>query len=112
MYLKKAPYTTPSSLCLGLTEVPTGIPEDVVHIDLSHNSISHLRARDFHGARSLRTLNVSNNNMEHMDTGMCSNITAALLVTTSEYYSYVLNMSSTIQDGNPHKHWLCFYFDR
>lgn len=52
----------------GLSEVPTGIPEDIVHIDLSHNSISHLRARDFQGARSLRTLNVSNNNMERIDT--------------------------------------------
>ncbi|XP_022610108.1 leucine-rich repeat-containing protein 17-like [Seriola dumerili] len=52
----------------GLTEVPIGIPEDVVHLDLSHNSIHHLRARDFQSARSLRTLNISNNNMEHIDT--------------------------------------------
>lgn len=59
-----------SPLCLGLMEVPTGIPEDVVHIDLSFNSIRHLKAKDFQGARSLRTLNVSNNNMERMDTGM------------------------------------------
>ncbi|XP_044213347.1 leucine-rich repeat-containing protein 17-like isoform X1 [Thunnus albacares] len=58
----------------GLTEVPTGIPEDVVHIDLSHNSISHLRARDFHGARSLRTLNLSNNNMEHVETASLSGL--------------------------------------
>lgn len=50
--------------------MPTGIPEDVVHIDLSYNSIHHLKAKDFQGARNLRTLNVSNNNMEHMDTGM------------------------------------------
>lgn len=60
---------TPSSLCSGLTEVPTGIPDDVVHIDLSYNSIRHLRARDFQGARSLRTLILSNNYMEHIDTG-------------------------------------------
>ncbi|XP_054476797.1 leucine-rich repeat-containing protein 17-like [Anoplopoma fimbria] len=52
----------------GLTEVPTGIPEDVVHIDLSHNSIRHLKPRDFHRARGLRTLNISHNNMEHIDT--------------------------------------------
>lgn len=49
--------------------MPTGIPDDVVHIDLSHNSIRHLKARDFQGARSLRTLNLNNNNMEHIDTG-------------------------------------------
>lgn len=58
----------------GLTEVPTGIPEDVVHIDLSYNAIRHLKAKDFQGARSLRTLNVSNNNMEHMDTGSLSGL--------------------------------------
>ncbi|XP_026167045.1 leucine-rich repeat-containing protein 17-like [Mastacembelus armatus] len=52
----------------GLTEVPTGIPEDVVHVDLSHNSIRHLKARDFQGARSLRTLNLSSNSMERIDT--------------------------------------------
>lgn len=59
-----------SSLRSGLLEVPRGIPEDVVHIDLSFNSIRHLKAKDFQGARSLRTLNVSNNNMERMDTGV------------------------------------------
>ncbi|KAM8892106.1 leucine-rich repeat-containing protein 17-like isoform 1-T2 [Spinachia spinachia] len=51
----------------GLTEVPTGIPEDVVHMDLSHNSIRHLKARNFQGARSLRTLDISHNNLEHID---------------------------------------------
>lgn len=59
-----------SSLCLGLTEVPTGIPDDVVHLDLSHNSIRHLKPRDFQGARGLKSLNLSSNNMEHLDTGI------------------------------------------
>ncbi|XP_073328849.1 leucine-rich repeat-containing protein 17-like [Pagrus major] len=53
----------------GLTEVPTGIPDEVVHLDLSQNSIRHLRAKDFQGARSLRTLNFSNNNIEQIDKG-------------------------------------------
>eukprot|EP00064_Thunnus_orientalis_P012534 superscaffoldBa00001936_g12569 len=75
----KLKQVNPELLCketdaIGLTEVPTGIPEDVVHIDLSHNSISHLRARDFHGARSLRTLNLSNNNMEHIETASLSGL--------------------------------------
>nr|XP_057932101.1 leucine-rich repeat-containing protein 17-like [Doryrhamphus excisus]XP_057932102.1 leucine-rich repeat-containing protein 17-like [Doryrhamphus excisus] len=52
----------------GLTEVPAGIPEDVVHIDLSHNSIRHLKAKNFQGAKSLKTLNISHNNMEHIET--------------------------------------------
>lgn len=55
----------------GLTEVPAAIPEDVVHIDLSNNSISHLKAKDFVGTKSLRTLNISHNNMKHADTGLC-----------------------------------------
>lgn len=58
----------------GLKEVPTGIPEDVVHIDLSHNSISHLKAKNFHGAKSLRTLNLSNNKMDHLDAGSLSGL--------------------------------------
>ncbi|XP_060933124.1 leucine-rich repeat-containing protein 17-like isoform X1 [Limanda limanda] len=58
----------------GLTEVPTGIAEDVVHIDLSNNLIRHLRAKDFQTARSLRFLNLSNNNIEHIDTGSLSGL--------------------------------------
>lgn len=83
------PSVTPSVLFLGLTEVPTGIPEDVVHIDMSHNSIRHLKARDFQGARSLRSLNISHNNMEHIDTGMWAMITSYwyLFIITSTYYS-------------------------
>lgn len=51
----------------GLTEVPGNIPDDVVHLDLSHNSISHLKPKEFQGARSLKILNLSSNNMEHLD---------------------------------------------
>uniref|UniRef100_A0A8D2ZYH7 Leucine rich repeat containing 17 n=1 Tax=Scophthalmus maximus TaxID=52904 RepID=A0A8D2ZYH7_SCOMX len=58
----------------GLTEVPTGIPEDTVHIDLSNNAIRHLRARDFKTARSLISLNLSHNNMEHIDTASLSGL--------------------------------------
>ena len=54
---------------LGLTEVPSGIPDDIVHMDLSHNSIRQLRARDFHEARSLWTLNLKDNDLEHMEKG-------------------------------------------
>ncbi|XP_056272546.1 leucine-rich repeat-containing protein 17-like [Pseudoliparis swirei] len=58
----------------GLTEVPSNIPEDIVHIDLSHNSIRHLKARDFHRARGLRSLNISYNNMEHINTASFSGL--------------------------------------
>lgn len=49
--------------------MPAGIPEDVVHMDLSNNSISHLKAKDFLGTKSLRTLNISHNNLQQADTG-------------------------------------------
>ncbi|KAM3870496.1 leucine-rich repeat-containing protein 17-like [Diretmus argenteus] len=58
----------------GLTQVPTGIPDDIVHMDLSHNSIHHLRAREFQDARSLRTLNLSRNSLEHIDTASLSGL--------------------------------------
>ena len=56
-------------MCSGLNEVPAGIPEDVARIDLSNNLIRHLKAKDFQTARNLRSLNLSNNNIEHIDTG-------------------------------------------
>ncbi|XP_072291439.1 leucine-rich repeat-containing protein 17-like [Eucyclogobius newberryi] len=52
----------------GLTEVPAGIPDDVVQLDLSHNSIRHLKAKEFQGVKNLKFLNLSSNNMEHLDT--------------------------------------------
>ncbi|KAM4618669.1 leucine-rich repeat-containing protein 17-like isoform 2-T2 [Polymixia lowei] len=58
----------------GLTEVPTGIPDDIVHMDLSHNSIRHIRAREFQEAGSLRTLNLSNNNLEQIDKASLSGL--------------------------------------
>lgn len=58
----------------GLTEVPTGIPDDVVQLDLSHNAIHHLKAKEFQSAKSLKSLNLSNNNMEHLDTGSMSGL--------------------------------------
>ncbi|KAM9854635.1 leucine-rich repeat-containing protein 17-like [Aulostomus maculatus] len=59
---------------ISLTEVPVGIPEDVVRIDLSHNSIRHLKARSFQGLRSLKSLNLSSNHMEHIETASLSGL--------------------------------------
>ncbi|XP_037623196.1 leucine-rich repeat-containing protein 17-like [Sebastes umbrosus] len=99
----------------GLTEVPTGVPEDVVHIDLSHNSIRHLKARDFQGARSLRTLNISHNNMERFDTASLSGLLhlRELDVSNNSLHSVqhgVLEdlyfLSQLKLGGNP---WVCDY---
>ncbi|XP_008299132.1 leucine-rich repeat-containing protein 17 [Stegastes partitus] len=99
----------------GLIKVPTGIPEDVVHIDLSHNAIRHLRAKDFHGSRSLRTLNLSNNNMEHIDTGSLSGLLHLRELDLSENSLYFVQygvledlyfLSQLKLGGNP---WVCDY---
>lgn len=86
LHLKYVSCGTPYPLCLGLTEVPGGIPEDIVHMDLSNNSISHLKANDFYGVKSLRILNISNNNMQHIDTGMCACIPIRLTQIISQIY--------------------------
>ncbi|XP_027889996.1 leucine-rich repeat-containing protein 17-like [Xiphophorus couchianus] len=58
----------------GLTEVPSGIPDNVVRVDLSLNKIHHLKPRDFQGAKSLRILNLSSNDMQRIDTGSLSGL--------------------------------------
>ncbi|KAM9502692.1 leucine-rich repeat-containing protein 17-like isoform 1-T3 [Salvelinus alpinus] len=57
-----------------LAEVPADIPGDMVHMDLSQNSLRRLKARDFVEARSLRSLNLSDNNLEDMDTASLSGL--------------------------------------
>ncbi|KAM7396562.1 hypothetical protein PAMP_019595 [Pampus punctatissimus] len=99
----------------GLTEVPTGIPEDVVHIDLSNNSIRHLRPRNFQGARSLRTLNLSNNNMSHIDTASLFGLLHLLELDLSDNNLHFIQygvledlyfLSQLKLGGNP---WVCNY---
>lgn len=99
----------------GLTEVPKGIPDDVVHIDLSHNLISHLKAKDFQGARSLRTLNFSSNNIEHFDRGSMSGLLHLRELDLSDNNLHFIQygvledlyfLSQLKLGGNP---WVCNY---
>lgn len=99
----------------GLTEVPTGIPEDVVHVDLSHNEIKHLKAKTFHGARSLRTLNLSNNRMERLDTGSLAGLLHLRELDLSDNGLHFIQhgiledlyfLSKLTLGGNP---WMCDY---
>ncbi|KAG7521682.1 leucine-rich repeat-containing protein 17-like [Solea senegalensis] len=99
----------------GLTEVPTGIPDDVVHVDLSYNSISHLRARDFQSARSLRFLNLSNNYMERIDPASLSGLLHLRELDLSENGLHFIQygvledlyfLSRLKLEGNP---WVCDY---
>lgn len=98
--ISKGHWVTPSSLCSGLTEVPTGIPEDTVHIDLSNNAIRHLRARDFKTARSLISLNLSHNNMEHIDTGKTLYVCYYCCISDQWILWNMLNIFRNIQDEN------------
>ncbi|KAM7414379.1 hypothetical protein PAMA_019274 [Pampus argenteus] len=99
----------------GLTEVPRGIPEDVVHIDLSNNLIHHLRPRNFKGARSLRTLNLSNNNMSHIETASLLGLLHLLELDLSDNNLHFIQygvledlyfLSQLKLGGNP---WVCDY---
>ncbi|XP_029953040.1 leucine-rich repeat-containing protein 17-like [Salarias fasciatus] len=99
----------------GLTEVPAGIPEDVVHVDLSHNEIRHLKAKSFNGARSLRMLNLSHNRMEHLDTGSMSGLLHLRELDLSDNGLHFIQhgvledlyfLSKLRLGGNP---WMCDY---
>ncbi|CAG03392.1 unnamed protein product [Tetraodon nigroviridis] len=98
-----------------LTEVPAGVPEDVVHIDLSNNSISHLKAKDFLGTKSLRTLNISRNHMQHADTGSFSGLLHLQILDLSSNNLHFIQygvledlyfLSELKLGGNP---WVCDY---
>ncbi|XP_017278565.1 leucine-rich repeat-containing protein 17 [Kryptolebias marmoratus] len=99
----------------GLPQVPSGILEDAVQVDLSHNSIRHLKSRDFQGARSLRVLNLSSNNMEHLDTGSLSGLLHLHELDLSDNKLHFVQygvledlyfLSQLNLEGNP---WVCDY---
>nr|XP_023672560.1 leucine-rich repeat-containing protein 17-like [Paramormyrops kingsleyae]XP_023672561.1 leucine-rich repeat-containing protein 17-like [Paramormyrops kingsleyae]XP_023672562.1 leucine-rich repeat-containing protein 17-like [Paramormyrops kingsleyae]XP_023672563.1 leucine-rich repeat-containing protein 17-like [Paramormyrops kingsleyae] len=51
----------------GLTNVPAGIPPDIVKADLSRNKIRHLRPKEFVTAKDLRSLNLSSNGLDGIE---------------------------------------------
>ncbi|KAM4570057.1 leucine-rich repeat-containing protein 17 [Odontesthes bonariensis] len=52
-----------------LNYIPSELPSDIVNMDLSQNSIKHLRAKLFLQSKDLKVLNLSSNNLQHIDTG-------------------------------------------
>ncbi|CAB1323073.1 unnamed protein product, partial [Coregonus sp. 'balchen'] len=77
----------------------------MVHMDLSQNSPRRLKARDFVEANTLRSLNLSHNNLEDMDTDF------DLSINSLRFFHYgVLEdlylMSLLRLGGNP---WVCNY---
>ncbi|XP_036978157.1 leucine-rich repeat-containing protein 17 [Acanthopagrus latus] len=50
-----------------LNYIPTDLPSDIVKMDLSRNSIKHLRPKHFLLSKDLKLLNLSGNGLQHID---------------------------------------------
>uniref|UniRef100_A0A8C7KIC7 Leucine rich repeat containing 17 n=1 Tax=Oncorhynchus kisutch TaxID=8019 RepID=A0A8C7KIC7_ONCKI len=51
-----------------LKNIPSSLPSDIVRMDLSSNSITQLRPKEFVAARDLKLLNLSSNSLDQIDT--------------------------------------------
>ncbi|XP_010893448.1 leucine-rich repeat-containing protein 17 isoform X1 [Esox lucius] len=51
-----------------LKNIPSDLPSDIVKMDLSRNSITHLRPNEFVAARDLKLLNLSSNSLDQIAT--------------------------------------------
>uniref|UniRef100_A0A8C9YZ04 Leucine rich repeat containing 17 n=1 Tax=Sander lucioperca TaxID=283035 RepID=A0A8C9YZ04_SANLU len=52
-----------------LNDMPSDLPSDIVKMDLSWNTIKHLRPKQFLLSKDLKMLNLSGNSLHHIDTG-------------------------------------------
>ncbi|XP_019947901.1 leucine-rich repeat-containing protein 17 [Paralichthys olivaceus] len=52
----------------GLDHIPSDLPSDIVKMELSSNSIKHLRPKQFLLSKDLKLLNLSSNSLHHIDT--------------------------------------------
>lgn len=52
-----------------LNHVPSGLPSDIVKMDLSGNNIGHLKPQQFLMSKDLKLLNLSSNSLQHIETG-------------------------------------------
>ncbi|XP_068572882.1 leucine-rich repeat-containing protein 17 [Cebidichthys violaceus] len=51
-----------------LNNIPSELPSDIVKMDLSKNTIKHLRPKQFLLSKDLKLLNLSSNSLHHLDT--------------------------------------------
>ncbi|XP_068442697.1 leucine-rich repeat-containing protein 17 [Clinocottus analis] len=51
-----------------LNNIPSELPSDIVKMDLSRNTIKHLRPKQFLLSKDLKLLNLSSNSLLHLDT--------------------------------------------
>lgn len=90
------------SLPADLTHIPSDLPSDIVKMDLSHNSITHLRPKQFLLSKDLKLLNLSNNNLEHIDKGnstSCHTPVHIHLVTQTHCIISTDILMSAVSDG-------------
>lgn len=52
-----------------MSYIPSEMPSEMHKIDLSRNGIKHLRPKQFLLSKDLKTLNLSSNNLQQIDTG-------------------------------------------
>ncbi|KAK2858921.1 hypothetical protein Q5P01_003541 [Channa striata] len=99
----------------GLNHVPADLPPDIVKIDLSNNSIIHLRPKQFLLSKDLKLLNLSSNSLHHIDTAAFAGLLHLRELDLSnnslKYFQYgVLEdlyfLRKLSLDNNP---WICDY---
>ncbi|KAM6961837.1 leucine-rich repeat-containing protein 17 [Tautogolabrus adspersus] len=98
-----------------LKNIPSDLPSDIVKMDLSSNSIQHLRPKQFLLSKDLKLLNLSSNNLQRLDTAAFAGLLYLRELDLSNnslhYFQYgVLEdlyfLRKLTLDNNP---WICDY---
>lgn len=98
-----------------LINVPSNLPSDIVKMDMSGNSITHLRPKQFLLSKDLKLLNLSSNNLQRLDTAAFAGLLYLRELDLSNnslhYFQYgVLEdlyfLRKLTLDNNP---WICDY---
>ncbi|KAM7378168.1 hypothetical protein PAMA_013186 [Pampus argenteus] len=98
-----------------LINIPANLQSDVIRMDLSHNSIKHLKPKQFLLSKDLKMLNLSSNSLHHIDRGAFAGLLHLheldLSNNSLHYFNYdVLEdlyfLRKLSLDNNP---WICDY---
>ncbi|XP_074554533.1 leucine-rich repeat-containing protein 17 [Halichoeres trimaculatus] len=98
-----------------LINIPSNLPSDIVKMDMSRNSITHLRPKQFLLSKDLKLLNLSSNNLQRLDTAAFAGLLYLRELDLSNnslhYFQYgVLEdlyfLRKLTLDNNP---WICDY---
>lgn len=98
-----------------LNNLPADLPSDIVKMDLSGNSIKHLRPKHFLLSKDLKLLNLSSNNLQRLDTAAFAGLLYLRELDLSNnslhYFQYgiledLYFLRKLSLDNNP---WICDY---